>query len=598
MTSPTNSSAAPDAIVAKTPRAPLPSHGIDVNFCKAPKCANFGVPISQTAERGVGASNPYTIVSVRKNAPAARCNACGEIFTLKSNAGVAEETLRILADTLTHTACPEALCANHRVPVETPGVYQAFGETPIGSKRYRCKACRKTFSVKPSGINPIAKQQQSDKNRTLLALITNKMPLRRICEAADVSPPVLYQRIDFFHEQALAFLADRERHLEHMEFKRLYLGVDRQDYAVNWSGRKDKRNVMLSAVASADNGTGYVFGMHVNFDPELDPDEVETAACVAGDSLAAYPHRKFARLWLKSDFAEAIAATRKQQSKGDLDSTIATTYANTLQRPDTEAADIPCIEDRLPAKGMLVHSEYTLHGHFLALRRLLAGTEKIRFFLDQESGIRGACIGAFSDLILQQRCDAFYVSIAKHLTVDEKRHRLNDAEALFAEAAASMPGMNEVAVKLALLKQRIAEGKSIGPWKDRWVRHPLPTISEPEKALCYLTDFGQYDDDPDHLAWLYNKASLHSVDSFFNRLRRRFVMLERPISSAANRGRVWNGYSAYRPEQIAKLLTIARVCHNYVWLGEGKKAKTRGTPAMRLGLAKAPLDLSDIIYFR
>jgi hypothetical protein len=31
---------------------------------------------------------------------------------------------------------------------------------------------------------------------------------------------------------------------------------------------------------------------------------------------------------------------------------------------------------------------------------------------------------------------------------------------------------------------------------------------------------------------------------------------------------------------------------------EGKKAAAKGTPAMRLGLAKAPFDLSDIIYYR
>ena len=77
-------------------------------------------------------------------------------------------------------------------------------------------------------------------------------------------------------------------------------------------------------------------------------------------------------------------------------------------------------------------------------------------------------------------------------------------------------------------------------------------MTEPEKALCYLTDLGDYD--PDHLAWLYGKASLHAVDSWFNRLRRRSSMLERPISSSGNRGRIWNGYSAYRPEQLAKLL--------------------------------------------
>lgn len=31
-------------------------------------------------------------------------------------------------------------------------------------------------------------------------------------------------------------------------------------------------------------------------------------------------------------------------------------------------------------------------------------------------------------------------------------------------------------------------------------------MGEPEKALCCLTGLGDYD--ADHLAWLYNKASL------------------------------------------------------------------------------------------
>ncbi len=118
-----------------------------------------------------------------------------------------------------------------------------------------------------------------------------------------------------------------------------------------------------------------------------------------------------------------------------------------------------------------------------------------------------------------------------------------------------------------------------------------------EGELLPDTDRNQYDDD--HLAWLHNKASLHAVDSWFNRLRRRSSMLERPIHSAANRGRTWNGYSAYKPEQIAKLLTIFRVCHNYIWLpSDLKKADKKEPPAMRLGLAKAPLDYRDIVYYR
>ena len=39
-----------------------------------------------------------------------------------------------------------------------------------------------------------------------------------------------------------------------------------------------------------------------------------------------------------------------------------------------------------------------------------------------------------------------------------------------------------------------------------------------------------------------------------------------------------------------------QACHNHLRVGEGKGARQEGTPATRLGLAKVPLDYTDIIY--
>jgi transposase-like protein len=581
---------------SSNPRAPAPVLGIDVNHCKTPTCVNFGVTVAPTVQRGPGAVNAYTISATKAGVPAARCNACGEIFGLKSNLGIYEEAYRLLAQTYPAASCRDPFCRSHRVPTHVSNAYQAFGTTKLGSRRYRCKACGKTFSVKPKGLNPIARQKQSDKNRLILSMLIGKMPLRRICEAASVHPEVLYERIDFFHEQSLALLSDRERHLEGMEIPRLYVGVDRQDNVVNWTQRKDKRNVTLTSVAAADNGSGYVFGVHPNFDPEPDPVEVEKRHIALGDDQVGVPYRRFARLWLGSDYAASQRASQKLVSLGTLSANIATVYANAERRMDVESSENVTKDTKLPERGMLVHSEYTLYGFFIALRKLFCNVEKVRFFLDQDSGMRAACLAAFADRIKEHRCDVFYVSIAKDLTVDEKRQRLQDAKERFNSVAKEHPELTKEEVKRSMLLDRVAAAQAIGQWKDRWVFHPLPSMSEPEKALCHLTDLGQYD--PDHLAWLYNKASLHAVDSFFNRIRRRSMMLERPFPSAANRHRVWNAYSPYRPEQINKIQTILRACHNYVWLPEGKKAAAKGTPAMRLGLAKAQLDLNDILYFR
>jgi hypothetical protein len=75
-------------------------------------------------------------------------------------------------------------------------------------------------------------------------------------------------------------------------------------------------------------------------------------------------------------------------------------------------------------------------------------------------------------------------------------------------------------------------------------------------------------------------------------VRRRLSILERPISSASKAGRTWYGYSAYNPQTIVKLFDIFRVVYNYCPIG-----KSKVTPAVRLGLAKGPVTLEDIIYF-
>jgi hypothetical protein len=116
-------------------------------------------------------------------------------------------------------------------------------------------------------------------------------------------------------------------------------------------------------------------------------------------------------------------------------------------------------------------------------------------------------------------------------------------------------------------------------------------MNDPEKALYHLTDLG--DLELDHAAWLYNRASPHGVDSYFNRVRRRQSLLERSISSQSNTGRVWSGYAPYNPNQVQKLLDILRVVQNYVLKGGKDKKK----PAMRLGLAKGPVKYEDILYF-
>jgi len=593
--------------VASKSRIPGESGGIQINFCKNPNCANFGVAaLQRTAAPRLSQahqSDNYRIAAAGSGYPVLRCVLCKELPPIKSNLAVHEELDRMLQSLSlpAEPSCPDNTCVNYGFGVSTYARrYQRFGQTAGGSIRYRCKACKRLFTqVRRSTL----RQRQSDRNEMVFRLLVNKSPMRRICEVAGINAETLYQRIDFFAEQCRLFAAARENLLPRMKISRLNIAVDRQEYIVNWSDQSDRRNIRLGALASADMKSGYVFGMHLNFDPRLMGELVNQEALVSGDTTLAPPFRRYARVWLNVDYQRAMVTAHRrrhvralgrrragQSGAAGVERAVLDTYADMEARDDVETDDIQTPDTQLPTDGMQLHSEYTMYGHFFYLAHLFQGAEKIRFYLDQESGIRAACLAAFHRRVKAREIDAFYVSINKDLTINERRRAKADAEREFAHAQALHQGLSLRDIELKLIQDQVAAMATIGKWSDRWLRHPFPSMSEPEKAVCYLTDYGDYA--PERLARLYQRASLHAIDRYFMQLRRRVSLLERPIATSSSQRRMWHGYSPYKPAVAAKVLTIFRTFYNYIQVGEDGK-----TPAMRLGLLDRPATIHDVIDY-
>lgn len=587
---------------------------IQVNFCKNPACKNFGVPASlrKYAHRKIAPTllpgTEYTLASYSKDTPVLVCRLCRETPPLKSNLGISEELARLSSflKPPEGPSCPNEACASHGVPVNgSKALYHSIGKTGHGSQRYKCRACGKTFSTARAST----RQRYPQKNLTIFKLLMNKSPMSRICEVADIAPKTFYDRLAWFHRQCLAFAAAHERKLfEGMQKRRLYVAVDRQDYTINWAGRKDKRNVVLRALGSADLDSGYVFGMHLNFDSRMDPARVEAEAVAVKDYKTQYPFRRHARLWLEQDYARAVMETmaratkRGKKASKTLGDDISEVYADAAAREDVESPEEVSGAERFPSQGMQVHNEYTMYGHFFYLRQLFRGVEKVRFFVDQESGIRAACLAAFEQEIRDGNCETFYLRLGgKEMTVDEKRKLITASRAEFKKWQDAYPKLKPSEVETLMMRAEMDRAAAIGKWSDKWLMHPFPNSAEPLKAMCFMTDRGQYVEDPadpvttgnaDHLARLFLKASLHPIDRFFMQVRRRLSMLERPIGTSSKAGRTWFGYSAYRPENIEAVLNIFRVFYNYCLAGKDKK-----TPAMRLGLAEKVMRPQDILYF-
>ena len=90
---------------------------------------------------------------------------------------------------------------------------------------------------------------------------------------------------------------------------------------------------------------------------------------------------------------------------------------------------------------------------------------------------------------------------------------------------------------------------------------------------------------------MFLAAGIAQIDNVFMKSRRLFSALERPIGTSSGHNTVWHGYAPYNPRMFEKYLTIFRSVNNFVFVGEDGK-----TPAMRLGIARAPLTFEDILW--
>ena len=125
-------------------RAPAPHEGLNVNFCKNPKCANFGVGETlHRVKRAHGAPSQvgdYSLVASGRGKPQLKCALCGEILPMRSNQALHEELARVLSYLLPlgEPSCTNAVCALAGVPLSrAAGQYARFGLTPAGTPRYR-----------------------------------------------------------------------------------------------------------------------------------------------------------------------------------------------------------------------------------------------------------------------------------------------------------------------------------------------------------------------------------------------------------------------------------------------------------------------------
>ncbi|MDE0372436.1 MAG: hypothetical protein OXI73_07830 [Rhodospirillales bacterium] len=581
---------------------------IQVNHCRNPNCANYGVP-ARTAQQKPGPSpdrDPnYKVQSTNKGlVPAIRCKSCGESPPLRSNHAIAAEISRLTREDQLRTpeervSCCNPECVNHSHPIgHMPAAYQKRGFATDGARRYRCKACGSSPRVsEPARLHARSRELAVD----VFSRIANKSPVRGIVRGARLNSPGAYYRIlDFIHRRCRAQSGAVDRALIDGRMRlraAMHIESDSQVYTLNWISRMDRRNVDISSYCSVDAASRFILGLHCNFDAAADAFAVNAEAAKTGDMARPEPFRQDARYWLAGD--ELRAGRSKNftdpATRRGLADAIELLYSRAASRADVEDIELEHMdtEYRTPTlrDGLLVHMPYTTYAHWYLLWQVLdgAGVERVQVHFDIDSMSRAAFLCSFRDAVQAKRAHGFYVKYSKHFTVDQRRRIVAESRSLRAAERRALPAEERDDVDLITMKRLLGTGSPHGKWNDLWFEHPNPTMNEPHKAMCWLTPDNSLDTDAQ--ARMFLAAGLARVDNVFQMTRRLINAFERPLGTSSSQNAVWHGYQPYNPAMIGKYLTIFRTVANFISVGTDGK-----TPAMRLGLAEEPLTYEDILW--
>ena len=114
--------------------------------------------------------------------------------------------------------------------------------------------------------------------------IVNKAPMRRTVAGArlpEVNLRLTTSVLKFIHSRCRAYSGAFDRAMIDGRLQLpcdMNIETDAQVYQLNWISRLDRRNVELSAYCSVDSASRFIFGLHSNFDPNVDPFEINREA--------------------------------------------------------------------------------------------------------------------------------------------------------------------------------------------------------------------------------------------------------------------------------------------------------------------------------
>lgn len=473
------------------------------------------------------------------------------------------------------------------------------GKSTSNSQKYQCKKCKKITNILPSQEKSFNYHQQ--RNELLLDMlkdILSRTPVKRTCEKLDMSPDTYYRKLECLYRKCLEFLERYESEkFSQIIFNDMWINTDTLAYNLNNVKLKGKggkkslgqldKKLITSIIASCDMNSGYILRNYVAYDYDISMNKIEEDTLKFHCDHSPSYLRKYERL--RYSYAPQPPTEFDTQSEGEynkklIDFNIRKNYV----------------------EGVHVKATYTAIAHYFLIDKMLNINNNLRFVSDDDPTLQLAIHKVFTDKFLENKAIYFTCQADKTLTLDEAgRRSIEHRKQLNSWGKSSFPdlsGLENFAIMKILdmleshdfFDYRIINNKEYPYKAKKPIKHPLPTKDEGELYINVISPIKNMANE--ELANLIFRANNRSIDRYFQSIRRRLSILERPLVTSRGDGKSYI-YANYNPKYAQYVLTIFRTIYNFCFIQGGSKDEKQ-TPAMKLGIANKVYELKDIIYFR
>ena len=532
------------------------NHTFDIqyNMCANPLCKNHGQNQVQYAIKGKPSRYKITGRDFNKRIV---CNpnhidpegvpTLGCYTNTLSNWSLVEEIERLIrintvVPTETGYFFHKPSCSNDQHnPFDNIKSFYKKGINSAKSQRYQCKDCKKITSVKPNKSRRTNFNQKRNDILPLFAkLLINKTPISRACEILKIGRGTYYQKLEWLYRCCLEFLETREtKMLENRDFDELWITTDKLHYVLNnvlKRGQGKNRGLLMEdkqlptfVVASADVNSRYVFRADVCFDWDITIDQIQQ------DTLK-YKEDHLNNFSRKNERFGGYAVFPIKPTEND---------TQTMAEYQKELTKINVRQHYVD--GLHVGATYTTMAHFWLLKQCVK-TRRWRFVTDDDLSLKTAISRLFSGEINEKKAHHFLCLTDKEITRKDAKKVFTDA-IRFLKSWAKGKGLAydnvhqlalwyvEDQLKTHKFHERLVtkNGEIYHKQVKNRLKHPIPTSDRGNRLLDALTDVSHLTDF--QLASLLVGVNDNAINGFFQTIRRRLSILERPLVTARGDGK-------------------------------------------------------------